>query len=710
MGLLAPLFLLGLAGLVVPIVVHLTERQRRQVVDFPSLMFLRQIPFRSSRRKKIHHWALLAIRALALALLVAAFSRPFFENDVVGIGSTGGPREVVVVLDRSYSMGYGDRWERAKTQAREVFEGLGAQDRASLVLMSRGAEAVLRATSDRDRLLAALDTTSVSADGTLYGPALKLAQTILDESEPQYQREVVIISDFQRNGWKGDEGVTFPPGTLVSPVLISDETTPNATVASVTLRRDFFSGQERMTAEARVVRRGGEAPVDLSIVLEIDGQEVQTQTVHLESTGSAVVTFEAFTLSDVYTRGSIRIDPDALPQDDEFHFVLSPGRAMRTIVLEGANPQQDASFYIRTAHISEEASFDVEVRRSTSLSAADLASTDVVILNDIPFPQGAAGDRLRRFVEEGGGLLLVLGERSAWQTGLEEILPGRFGPARNHSRGAARLGRLDRSHPVFEAFAGPRSGDFSRARFFRSRDLELVPEGRGLAWFDDGSVALAERRLGEGTVLVWTSTMDRYWNDLAVQPVFLPFIHGLMRHLSGYQERVPWFTIGQVLDLADPAGLVFVADRETELPPDVDLVALTPGGGSVALPATAGPRFLELEEPGFYPVRPPGTNPARPFAVAVNVDVAESELEAMDPEELAAAVAPRETGVVIGAGGETLSVEMQERNQERRQSLWRLLMVAALVLLLIETAISNWISRTTTTRFEHGRSYVPSNT
>ena len=710
MGLLAPLFLLGLAGLVVPIVVHLTERQRRQVVDFPSLMFLRQIPFRSSRRKKIHHWALLAIRALALALLVAAFSRPFFENDVVGIGSTGGPREVVVVLDRSYSMGYGDRWERAKTQAREVFEGLGAQDRASLVLMSRGAEAVLRATSDRDRLLAALDTASVSADGTLYGPALKLAQTILDESEPQYQREVVIISDFQRNGWKGDEGVTFPPGTLVSPVLISDETTPNATVASVTLRRDFFSGQERMTAEARVVRRGGEAPVDLSIVLEIDGQEVQTQTVHLESTGSAVVTFEAFTLSDVYTRGSIRIDPDALPQDDEFHFVLSPGRAMRTIVLEGANPQQDASFYIETAHISEEASFDVEVRRSTSLSAADLASTDVVILNDIPFPQGAAGDRLRRFVEEGGGLLLVLGERSAWQTGLEEILPGRFGPARNHSRGAARLGRLDRSHPVFEAFAGPRSGDFSRARFFRSRDLELVPEGRGLAWFDDGSVALAERRLGEGTVLVWTSTMDRYWNDLAVQPVFLPFIHGLMRHLSGYQERVPWFTIGQVLDLADPAGLVFVADRETELPPDVDLVALTPGGGSVALPATAGPRFLELEEPGFYPVRPPGTNPARPFAVAVNVDVAESELEAMDPEELAAAVAPRETGVVIGAGGETLSVEMQERNQERRQSLWRLLMVAALVLLLIETAISNWISRTTTTRFEHGRSYAPSNT
>ena len=182
MGLLAPLFLLGLVGLAVPIVVHLTERQRRNVVDFPSLMFLRKIPFRSTQRRRIHHWALLSIRALALALLVAAFARPFFEDSAVAIGSTLGPREVVVVLDRSYSMGYGDRWERAKTEAREVFEGLDASDRASLVFMSRGAEALLRATSDRARLLTALDTASLSADGTLYGPALKLAQTILEES------------------------------------------------------------------------------------------------------------------------------------------------------------------------------------------------------------------------------------------------------------------------------------------------------------------------------------------------------------------------------------------------------------------------------------------------------------------------------------------------------------------------------------------------
>ena len=709
MSLLAPLFLLGLAGLVVPILIHLTEKQRRNVVLFPSLMFLRRIPFRSVQRRKVHHWLLLAVRALALALLVVAFARPFFQNAEVAIGSTLGPREIVVVVDRSYSMGLGDRWERAKGEARRVLLGLDPSDRASLVFLGRGADAVLRSSSDRQRLVTAIDTAEVSDEVTRYGPALKLAQTILEESELP-NREVVIISDYQRSGWSGDEGVTFPAGTVVTPLQISDDVVANSTVTAVTLRRDFFSGRERMTATARVTQRQGVEAIQQPIVLELDGQEVQSKMVRLDPTGSATVTFEPFTLGEAYTRGAIRLDADALPQDNQVHFVLSPGRALRTLILEGGNTRPDASLYLQRAlEISEESAFQVEVRRSTSISAADLEAAAVVVLNDIRFPQGNASDRLRRFVEDGGGLLMVLGERSSWQGGLEDLLPGRFGSAEDHTRGAARLGFLDYTHPVFELFGGPRGGDFARARFFRSRALTVGPEDRVLARFDDGSVALAERRLGKGHVLVWASTMDAFWNDLAVQPVFLPFVHQLVRHLGGDRERVPWFTAGQVLDIADPDGMAFVLNRESELADDVEQVAITPGGGSISLPVTGGPRFLELSEQGFYEVRPPGSNPDRAFSVAVNVDVAESDLEVMDPSELAGAVAPRESSAGAGTDG-LLTPEVRARDQERRQALWRFLIVGALILLLTETAASNWISRSATKRFEDGREYASLNT
>jgi hypothetical protein len=79
--------------------------------------------------------------------------------------------------------------------------------------------------------------------------------------------------------------------------------------------------------------------------------------------------------------------------------------------------------------------------------------------------------------------------------------------------------------PVFEAFAGPRTGDFSSARIYRYRPLPSGSFPRVLARFGDGGAALAERPVGEGRVLVWTSTLDSDWNDLTLQPIFLPFLH-----------------------------------------------------------------------------------------------------------------------------------------------------------------------------------------
>jgi len=75
---LTPAFLIGIGALAIPVLVHLIQRERKKVVPFPSLMFLRRIPYQSVRRRSIRHWLLLSLRALALLLLVAAFARPFF--------------------------------------------------------------------------------------------------------------------------------------------------------------------------------------------------------------------------------------------------------------------------------------------------------------------------------------------------------------------------------------------------------------------------------------------------------------------------------------------------------------------------------------------------------------------------------------------------------------------------------------------------------
>jgi hypothetical protein len=333
------------------------------------------------------------------------------------------------------------------------------------------------------------------------------------------------------------------------------------------------------------------------------------------------------------------------------------------------------------------------------VSAAELEARDVVIVHDRAIPQASAG-ALRDFVEDGGGLVLAMGERAAWPEGDLDVLPGRPGAPADKDQGrGGRLGQLDYGHPIFEIFRGPRSGNFTSARFYRARPLQITedPSVRILARYDDGAPALAERLVGDGRVLVWTSTLDNFWNNLALQPVFVPFVHQMTRYASGRSEALPAFTAGQVIDVSDARAMETAGLGEAaELLADgEERVALTPGGATLPLDADAnvegGPRFLSLTERGFYLVRPPGADEARPLAVAVNVDLSEADLEPLDVEEV---VANLESGGGNADGTTTDAGALQLRmeDQERRQSLWRFLLMGAFALLALETVLSNRVS------------------
>jgi hypothetical protein len=471
----------------------------------------------------------------------------------------------------------------------------------------------------------------------------------------------------------------------------------NVMVTDVSLPRQIVAGRERVAPTARIVRRGGSGPREVSVFLEIDGQELQARQVQLEPNGATAVSFQPFTLSQPHTAGTVRVPADDLTADDSHHFVLSPGNALRVLIVEPAGAGADVSLYLRRAlEISEDGRFDVAVRRASSVRPVDLEGTDAVFLNDVQI-DGPSAERLRTFVEAGGGVLIALGEDGGWPASAADMLPGMVGPVEDRVPGrGGRLGYLEYQHPVFEAFAGPRSGDFTGARFYRARGLQPSDSAAVLARFDDSSVALAEIRHGRGTLLVWTTTLDDFWNDLVVQPVYLPFVHRLAEYIGGRAEALPWFITGQVVDLANPEALEtagLVSSEAAGLAEGLDQVVLSPSGNSTRIPAGEGPRYLPLGEHGFYMVRPPGSDPDRPFVMAVNVDVAESNLARIDPEELVLQITAPIAAAPADGPDFAEATDLRREDQERRQSLWRMLLLVALGLFMAETVVSNLVSR-----------------
>jgi hypothetical protein len=693
---LVPLFLAGALAIAIPIWIHLTRKQRSLVVPFPSLMFLRQIPFKEDRRRALHHWLLLALRALVIMLLVAAFARPFFSGEGALVTVGAGPTEVVILLDRSYSMASGERWGSAQAAVSEAVSSLGPLDKVSVVVFDQGAEAIVRSERDPTRARTALDTIQPGWGSTRYGPALKLAQSILEDSSLP-GRELVMVSDFQRRGWIGEEGVRLPAGTKIRTVPVAGQVTANVAVADVALRRDRFSGRERVTPSARLVRTGGEVPVDIEVSLDVDGRELQRRTVTLPAAGTATVDFKPLPLGASHTRGTVRVPPDDLPPDDARNFVVSAGSALKVRVFTHAGaPDETSLFLSRALGISTEGTFDVEVRPWGAGSVDGLTAAEVVVLTDVAFPGGNRGAALKRMVEDGGGLVITTGESGGWARDMDNWLGTRVGVPVD--RGGGRIGWIDYDHPVFQVFKGPRSGDFTGTRFFRYRSLMIRDSAAVLARFDDGSPALVERRIGKGRVLLWASTLDSFWNDLSVQPIFLPFVHQLVRYASGRGETLPWFTVGQVLDVSDAramasAGLLQVTEQARGL--EGERVVTDPEGTPVRLPGGAGPHYLNLKGAGFYTMRSLKDGEVQPLAVAVNVDLVESDPATMDPEEMGAALAA--TVAEGTSDGDGQAMELQRADIERRQSLWRLLLAAVLVLMAAESIMANHKSTGTAT-------------
>jgi hypothetical protein len=682
MSFLAPLFLAFLAALAIPVLIHLIQRERKQVVPFPSLMFLRRIPYESIRRRRIHNWLLLAMRLAALALIIAAFARPFVRRPDVAAASLGGAREVVVLLDRSYSMGYGDRWERARRAARDVVRSLGPGDRVSLVLFGTGADAPLRASTERAPVVAAIDAATLGSGTTRYGPALKLAERVLAESSLP-RGEIVLISDFQRQGWRRDEGVRLTAGATIRPVPIGDRETANLLILSATFQRGSFSGQERVTVTAALANRGATPAPAVDVALELGGRRIQTERVSIAANGTASVTFDPFTLAGAFTRGTVRLPADRLPADNAFHFVVSPATPIPVLVIGRPGGSREAGLYLeRALAIGSSPKFAVETRTADDAGAIDRGTRAVVIVNDVPIAPVLAA-RLEKFVNAGGGLLVVAGERGTWSDAAG-VIPGSVGPLVDRSTGrGGTIGIGDYSHPVFELFKAPRSGDFSSTRFFRYRTIAPPDAARVLARFDDGAPALVEGAAGNGRVLVWASTLDTYWSDLPLKPVFLPFVQRTVTYLAGYVEPRPWLTVGQALDPSDPAmhrpGEPASRARQR--------VALTPAGRRVALGGPDRPAVLELDQQGFYELHPEAGD-ASPVTVAVNLDVAESDLTPLDPQEIVGSVtAGSAASRHAGQAGELTSADL-----ERRQGLWWYLLVAGVLLLAAETFVSNRLS------------------
>lgn len=609
MNFLYPAFLLGALAVAIPVALHLLRRDVAPDVPFTAVRLLKRSPVERSRRRRLRDLLLLAARVAALLLLAAAFARPFASASIAAVQPLR-----IVAIDRSFSMGAPGQFERARELARAAIDEAGFNERVALIAFDDRADVhVQPGTAAQAR--AGLNGVRPGHGGTSYIPVIRRASELAAGAAAR----LVVVSDFQRGGLDGASRLTRPASLTLEP---RDAGAVAANVAIVAARQE----ERAVVASIRNASAG-----------------VRTGTVTVTQNGAAVAraawTAAPHTSVDVPigwtpVAGGATLaidDPAGFTADNARHMILGPPASASVLVVTSPD---SAGFYLERALDAAQADGGSPLRPRL-VTAAQIAggraesigTHRAVILLSTRRLDRSARDAVTAFVRGGGGVLLAAAPDVE-----PEVIAAMFGwPAGQVAAEAApresSLTATDARHPIFRPF-GALAANLGQVRFTRAWRVD--PTGWHVAaHFDDGSPAVLERQEGAGRVVLFTSDLDRRWNDFPLHPSFVPFVVESVRHVASRRTQVEEFVVGRVPAGVDPT-------------------------------------------PGIHRLRDGRL-------VAVNVDPEESATSVMTAAEFTAAVEP-----VQHAPQQQVA---RNEQTESRQNLWQIGLLMMLATLVVESFI-----------------------
>jgi hypothetical protein len=672
MNFLAPLFFLGAAAIAAPILVHLVRRTRARRVEFPTLYFVRQVPQRTIRRRTLHNVLLLIIRCLAIVLIVIAFTRPFFSGGS-SAKTTTGAGATVVLIDTSLSMKRDQFFTEAQRRAETVIDDARSDEQIALMGFDKRYSVINRFGTDKNRVRLGVRSLNVGWDGTDYEQALRGAESLLAEQKTTGAKKIVMISDFQASGWD-QTTATFKLASdtqLTTLDVSGNDPFPNVAVTNVEARGVIY-GQKYADNLAVHIANFSDSPVEhVAVDFEINDQTVEKRDISLNSRDTKVVEFTGFNLNDGSNRCSINIAVHDFAPDNRFYFTLNRAVPAKALIVESPTRGRSDSVHLQSALTTDDdLPFSFTLKTAGGVDPANVPDYSLIILNDAGTVSPSLADTLNKFVVNGGQLIVATGPRTevtSFNNALQTIMPATLTESVQTKPGeSVIISEVKFDHPIFEVFQ--KSGRLAGAHvigYFRSQ-----PAGNAavLARFEDGSPALLESHSGKGRVLLFASSLGPSWNDLSLTPLYLPFVHQLVRYAASHEAN-SWYGLGETFTV--------VKDKQGAIPA-ID----TPSGIRLNENRTTpdGDLLVTGREPGFYRLR---YNAAPDFA-AVDIDGVEGDFTKLDFKQFLAGV----TGGAGSAESSEAARKLSNEEIEGRQKVWWSLLLLALILLLTESLLA----------------------
>lgn len=528
----------------IPILIHLFNRQRLKRIQFSSVRYLKSLQKTRMRRLKIKQLILLILRTLIILLLVIAFARPTTEGSYSSALGSAAQASIVIMIDNSLSMSTesqeGTLFETARQDALGIIDNFAPKDEIALISFSTAPSLESGGFTTNhglvEDLLNEIEPTMMDTDPR---EAMEMAFELLSGSD-NLVKEIYLFSDMAGTPWNGADFSQLRQleNLKIYTARLIKEDYDNLKISKVDFGNSLIYPGRPANISASVFNESPRRVDNLLVSLYVDNKRIAQADLTLGASSSEKVNFtHTFTEAGEHS-GYLEISDDDLIEDNRVYFSINIPDIIRVLTLY---EKEDDDLFLRMAFRPlPESPTQVELTSEpiSRLSNIDLVDYDCVIVSNSKFLSQANLSRLAGFIKSGGSLLTFISDDNNKAALNEKIMIPAFeseiesGLNVKEGEGFFKLSSLDFGHPIFSRFGEIEEDYLPQMDFYRIIQVTNPQNGRVLASYSTGSPAIIESQWGRGKIIAFMSSASAEDSDLISHPFFVTFLNRAAEYLA----------------------------------------------------------------------------------------------------------------------------------------------------------------------------------
>ena len=718
----------GLAFLI-PIAIHLMNRSRFRTVDWGAMHLLESVIKVNHKRFQFDQLILLLIRCLIPILLAFCIARPLLTGGSTMEGNS--PVSMLILLDNSYSMDVssadGTRFEKAVQTAKQFVEATPKGSEISII-QTGGLPTPLfdRPVFDQSAVIRKLERLESGMGTSDFESSINEAISTL-ASMSHSRRELVVISDFQNSDWQSlqsTRGESFsqqfasmpvPPG--ITFLQIGQSVKENLSVDSIEFPQRAIGVGEQVNFRVNI-KNHGKTPINSSkLAFNVDGRQKSISQFSIAAESSSQVLFtHQFETSGSHVVTAEALTDDPLQSDNRFSLAVTIWESIKVVLVDGdpkSEPLKSETDFLSAAltpfTLGRSKLLDLietETVTPNGLKNEVIESAKVIMLANVAKVSDQQQKALKNFVEKGGVLFVFPGDRLDLSWYREKLfndsnglIPSPFGKSKGIVDGKGSSSRIIAErfeHPSLSFFNERANGDLSGAvinRWLELSDSAVISSAESkasvIAKLNNGDPFLMEKQVGDGVVIQMATTCDADWNDLPLQPVYVPMIQQMVSTIASRLSPPRNISTGEpaialLPDSDASVSISILTPQEMRISMDsILLESKSEDRGDVNRRQIA--KFSATQRPGVYEMALPDGN----VHFVAEASRLESELATLDRSKLET-TAEAIGGTVTESADQYLS---QDRLRRHGREIWKYLLAGFLAFLFLEMVLQQRFAR-----------------